>query len=684
MTEQQVEQAESTAIPPILFTTPANRPLLDREVLSTLHEGNTPLDVDALHQELNSDRSRPHVARGPLEALLKELVTANKIQEVPFGTPAHTHFILANEVRVSLDGSWQRAKALAAVIAALGEPSNKSTIWGLSTALFLAANRTEDSLPIPTPYLTAVFTQVDPNSPEAVDAWVAVQLDTLIRNGQALMTGVVMPVEPALADVPADGSEGGEDVETTTTDDVGVGGGEGTNDVAADEGAEAASVPTEPNLHENEFSLHPSAWERVILDGALAVAIDGVPELVQQKRDQSDATRELRAELDKAKKDAEVAKAIADQQRADLSAENNRLRTSAAKFTAFCEENNIDFALVVSGPKKERLRETHVVSGTLTTNALRGFINEWDKAKRYLSILEERVKDRNTQGKADVKEAAARVVALEQIIALADNSEFQFEKQCVKYLKDGVLVWESDEPHDQGRIVDTQHIATHEAAQKKKEGKEGKEGKAKPTQFVVPGTATNPREVEWLPGDKAVTTPDVNADALSQDTTNTEPNDESDGSDEDGEDEENDEDEDNDASNDAGAQSPNSDAPDANTDDASTEPTTADTLKPTYTPPTLTSVDQASAKTFILDYVTAMGRSTTKAIGVAYATALGTADKPRVAEFGEKIVEQLVGDGRFESEKVGTSVFVWIKTDGAPVAAEPAKAKRGRKPKNPG
>lgn len=696
MTEQ-----ETMATTPVMFTTPSDRPMLDREILASLHEASGPLDVEAIQQDLNSERSRPHVAQGPLETLIKELVKAGKIQELVHGSPARPHFILANEVRVNLDGSWQRAKALAAVVVALGEPGNKSTIRGLSDTIGRAILRAEDALPLPTSYLSAVFALVDTTSPEAVDAWVTIQLDTLMRNGQVMMTAIGAADVQSLVDtLTAD-----DNIETTTVDDAAPVVADGSGDAApvevpdggdaetkAESELETSTEPTEPNLHNNEFSLYPSAWERLVTDGALAVAIEGVPELVQQKRDASDATRELRVELEKVKKDADLNKALAEQRRLDLSTENDRLRTNAAKFTAFCEENGIDFALVVSGPKKECLRETHVISGTLTFEVLATIIGERDKAKRYHALREEQVKDATTRGKTDVKEALARVEALDNVISIAGNSgigaEFQYEKQCVKSLQNGHLVWKSDEPHDLGRIVDTQPLTIHEAKEKEKGKKE------KPLQIVVPGTAKNAQEVEWTPGNKltdgasTTTEPTDNAAATTaipeekKGEGGEEPSDApADSADVDSDDDSDDADDDADADVEVENDSDDVDA-DADEDESAAPEAAGDA--PAYTPPKLNSVNQSTAKTFVYDYVNAMGRSTTRTIGVAYATACNSPDKARVIEFGEKIAEQLVADGRFDSEKVGSSVFVWVKAD-VLVAADPtpapAKAKRTRKPK---
>jgi hypothetical protein len=685
----------STAAPP-LFTVPSDRPMLDRELLTILHESNQPLDVDAIHDDINADRSRPHVARGPLETLIAEFVKAGKVAEVAHGQPARPHFVLVNEVRQQLDGSWQTARALAAIVIVLGEPQNRSRIQDISNALGAAFAKSDDVLPIPTPFLTAVVQSVDMNSPEAVDTWVATSLDALMRNGQVVM----LPVEPPAVEEQAtsDASAESAPIDTSSSEATEASAANADPQPVADSEAPIGEpeAPPEPNLHSFVFALYTGAWQRMVADGALAVATEAVPELVQQRRDQQGQVREVRAELEKLSKEFEVYKGVAEQRQTLLVAENKQLRTEQARFTTFCQDKGIDFALVVSGPSNERLHETHTIRGVLTLDKYFDLVDEHEKADRYAAILDERVKDAAAAGKAEVKEAKARVEALKSLVHSGRSNisgEYMREKGCIKYIKNGHLVWESDEPHDKGKIVDIQPIANSSDANKTSDEKKDDDGnskkeKAKPVQLAIPTTARK-GEIEWRPGDPV---PDAPADAnpteaqaepandavpTNDEATPAEPStnpDEADGN-VDGDDgaeelDESDDDfEDEDDDEDATA-----------TEDGVPDEATPSTPQPASATTTgVPAIDQASTKTFIRNYLTANGRSTVKAVSTEFARSVGAGDKPRVVSYAADIIQQLSTSGELDSEIVGDSEFVWLKNQTPDVeAAVKPGSRKGR------
>ncbi len=660
----------STAAPP-LFTVPSDRPLLDREVLTVLHESTQPLDIDAIHEDLNAERSRPHVARGPLETLLAELVKAGKAVEVAHGQPARPHFVLVDEVRQQLDGSWQRARVLAAIVTVLGDPQNRCRIQDVSNTLGAACAKSEDALPIPTHFLNAVIQSTDMNSPEAVDAFVATQLDALVRNGQVAMLADEPPPDATPVDAPS---------EASATDDA----------PAAEEPSAAEStsdaepeMPAGPNLHTFTFALFPSAWQRMVTDGALAVAIEAVPELVQQRQNEQGAVREARAEIEKLAREFDVFKGVTEQRHQQLLTENKQLRAEQARFMAFCEEKGIDFALATSGHTNERLHETHTIRGKLTIDTYLGIIAEHEKAQRYASILEERVKNAATSGKNEVKEAKARADALESLVHSGRSNidgDYQREKGCIKYIQSGCVVWESDEPHDKGKIVDIQPInAAADGEKEKKDGEgESKNEKPKAVQLAIPGT-TRKGELEWRPGDAVPGPVPVDHQAANE----SKPSDETISDDSAPPPESSDEPEEHDddsAQPDDGEQD-DDEGDDEGDDNDGTAPENAAPSAPQSNVSATTgipAIDQASTKTFIRNYLSTKGRSTVDAVSAEFAQSVGAADKPRVVKYGSDIIRQLAGTGELESEIVGNSEFIWLKAQTPATADADVGGKQGR------
>ncbi len=671
------------ANPPTLFTTPTDRPSLDREVLASLHESKTPLDIDAIHDEVNADKGKSHVAKGPLETLLGELTKAGKIAEVAHGQPARPHFVLVAEVREQLDGTWTRAKALAAIVVAMGEPTNPVTIQDITGTLGEALMRVEGSLPIPLPLLSAIASCVDVNNPEAVDAMVAVQLDALVRNGLAVMN---TPAEPG----PFTGTMPISMEDTTPVDTSARGIAEADESATAkSDESTATEAVSEPNLHANTFALTVMGWEKLVEEGALAVAIVAFPEIGEHKNDSlTNEVRELKRKFDEMKREYDINKGVAESRINNLLSENKQLRTEQGRFLAFCQDKGIDFALAASGNSNERVRERHTIRGILTVEKLSELIGEKTKAARYAAALSESVKNQTALGKASVKDAEARVEQLDSVIAMAENgigSEFSVEKMCIKYVQGGCIVWKSDEPHDQGRTVEVKPI-TGDDGEKKEEG--GEKKKEKPTQLAIPGTA-RPGDIEWQPGDPppvgsgeseavvgAAEPAKELADANEPTPTTTEaitvevdddeagdvPEDANDNID-DGDDEDEED----------GAEDEEEEGEEGDEEAPPSSPSSSDA--PIVNGKSVP--DSVSAKAFIRNQLVG-GRATIKDLGIGYAKSIGCEGKHRVVGFGEDIVKQLVDGGELESEIVGDSVFVWLKGENP---AKPGKSGRGRKSK---
>lgn len=646
---------------PTLFTTPPDRPALDRELLAVLHESTAPLDVDAIHQEVNID-NRAHVAKGPLEVLIQELVKAGKIAEVAHGQPARPHFVLVAEVREQLDGSWTRAKALAAMVVVLGEPSNPVTIQECTDTLAKTLMRVDGAVAIPLPLLSALAAVVDVNNPEAVDAMVAVQLDSLVRAGMATM---VAPPAVAISDSSNDTADEaapklapGDD--TTTADDV-----------AAPANTAETETTSQPNLHACQFALSAAGWEKFVNEGALVVSLAAFPDLARQSGESANEARDLKRRLDELQREFDVHREVSTKLNVVLKDDNTKLRTEQGRFLAFCEDKGIDFALAVNNASNERVRERHTVHAILDVKTLSELIGERTKANRYAEALEERVKDQTALGKANVKEAKTRVESLDQIIAMAESglgSPFDYEKMCVKRLQKGHIVWESDEPHDKGRIVEVEPITSDSPS------KEERKGNAKPTQLAMPGTAKS-GELEWHPGDPPpvgsvegdVAPPATPVEPSDNDVLNpaptpsTEPTSEETSEDDgDGDDIADDEDGDEDEGDDE-----DEDGDGASEDDSAEAAPVINGKR---------TVDAVSAKAFIRSHLKG-GRKTLNECGTAYAESIGQAGKARVVKYGADIAEQLVSAGELESETVGESCFVWLKatTDEKPPRARKKK-----------